>query len=314
MLSTFYVAADVALGRVDYETLSDQTLMELFIDNMTDAEKEIYKDENGAYLDITEWESVTIDQSSNAVVALNFDFDEEGSLAFAFMPRTVYKFSHIGGMITGTIDTSVLPNGLEEFTLTHAVEMSGTINFCTLPSSLIDFEISSNDFRGSADLSALPKGLVTLDISYNNFIGSVILDKLPPSLEELSISANNFDGSLCFDALPEPLWYIDASKCNFSGSINLSSLPMGIDTLYVHMNALTGDLYLPNRLQFLADAKFSYNAFTGVAVVHSKLCGAVTFHNNKITAVVDETGADYVCEKDADGFVRGINVYANRFM
>ena len=306
----FAVCADIetAIGRFNLQELTDQMRMELFIDGMTDSAKQHYKDEDGDYLDISEWESVEIDEDDMRVRSIRFpDGFCKGSLALDYIPPTVLVFHQSGGVMTGTIETATLPGGLDEFSLTSSHNMHGTIDLSKLPSKLSRFHIYGNNFCGSADLAALPKGLITLDISINHFTGTVSLDSLPQSLEELNISENDFEGSLCLEALPHLLSSVDCSSCNFSGSLNLSALPAVLELFYVNDNALSGELRLPNELTMLREAFFSDNEFAGVATVHSGLYDYVKLSGNKIVKVFDEKGKEYDCKRNAEGFVLEIS-------
>ena len=307
----FAVCADtaVSLGRFNLQELTDQMRMELLIDGMTDAAKRQYKDENGDYFEIVEWDCVEVDEDDmSRVRSIRFpDGFCEGSLTLDYIPPTVRAFLQSGGELTGTIETSTLPGGLDEFSLTSSHNMHGTIDFCRLPSALGLFHIYANNFSGSADLAALPKGLITLDISTNHFTGNVSLDSLPQSLEELNINANEFEGSLCLEALPHLLSSVDCSSCNFSGSLNLSSLPAVLELFYVNDNALSGELRLPNELTMLREAWFQNNMFAGVATVHSGLYDYVQLSENKIVKVFDEKGKAYDCKRNAEGFVHEIS-------
>ena len=49
------LAVDPSLGRLDYESLSDQALMEMLIDALPTEEKAMFKDANGNFQDVCEW-------------------------------------------------------------------------------------------------------------------------------------------------------------------------------------------------------------------------------------------------------------------
>ena len=66
------LTVDSGLGCVDYKTLSDQTLIEMFIEGFGEETKREYQDEHGMYLDVCDWDCVECDDV-NAVTKINFD-------------------------------------------------------------------------------------------------------------------------------------------------------------------------------------------------------------------------------------------------
>ena len=307
MLLAICADTDATLGRFNQDTLTDQMRMELLIDGLTDEAKRIFKYYNGDYMDIARWAGVEVDADTNTVHFIFFGVFASGSLALEFMPPTTRKFDLSEGKVSGTIDTAALPDSLTTFTFRTAYTAGGTINFCTLPPRLIDLDLSANKFEGNADLTALPETLESLDIRFNNFTGSVALDKLPQKLIKLRMGENDFEGSVALDALPEALDELDLSNCKLSGSLNLRSLPSSMEYLFVDDNAFSGELCLTVPMMRLRDAHFQNNAFFGVALVDRSICQNVILHDNKITAVKDESGEDYECRMDERGFVDEIN-------
>ena len=306
------VSADVnhALGRFNQQALTDQMRMELLIDGLTDGAKRKYKDEYGDYLDVADWEAVEIDGDEALLRRITAKLYCELLLrrdtcarVFAANNDTI-----LSGVCKDDwrIDTAVLPDGLEWFTFTHAQGMFGSINFCTLPSKLMEFDISDNGFSGSANLSALPEDLSNLNISSNAFSGSIALDNLPSGLECIFLSFNFFEGLVSLEALPESLVMLALSDCDFSGALNLNNLPKHIELLRAESNSFCGDLHLENHMGYLKTAKFASNVFSGVAAVHTENRDVVTIYGNKITAVVDEKGKGYACERGKEDFVQEI--------
>ena len=54
------LSIDPALGRLDYDSLSDQARMEIFIDGLTEETKKHFQDPKGGFLDISEWSGVFV--------------------------------------------------------------------------------------------------------------------------------------------------------------------------------------------------------------------------------------------------------------
>ena len=59
--------ADSSISRVDYNSLSDQTLMEMLIDGFDDESKRTYQEKDGTYLDVCEWSLVVCDDEESVV-------------------------------------------------------------------------------------------------------------------------------------------------------------------------------------------------------------------------------------------------------
>ena len=89
--------ADPALGRLDYDSLSDQACMEMLIDGFSDTGKALsYQDKNGAYFDVCEWPDVTCD-ADDSVTAVFFSYNltlSGGSTVdFGYLPRASQRLS-----------------------------------------------------------------------------------------------------------------------------------------------------------------------------------------------------------------------------
>ena len=106
------LSADSSIGRFDKNSLSDQTLMELLVDRLTHQAKYILRDSTEEFKDKCTWECVTCDVEDN-VVQIHFMQPYNGTLDFAFIPPKVRSFATKNQYFHGTIDTALLPSGLE---------------------------------------------------------------------------------------------------------------------------------------------------------------------------------------------------------
>ena len=113
MLFTVLHSVDPALGRLDYESLSDQALMEMLVAAMPDEDKKELLDGNGNYLDVCEWSCVKCkDERVFQIDVLERPFSEK-QFPFWFIPPSVDTFAAGDEKgLSGTLDTGDLPRGL----------------------------------------------------------------------------------------------------------------------------------------------------------------------------------------------------------
>ena len=267
-LSLLAQSVDPALGRLDYDSLSDQTLMEMLVSTLSKESKAAYQDENGAYTDIEEWYGVECD-SEGTVTALSMNvshMDLVGSLSFQFAPPKIRKIEiYKQRGLVGSLATRELPTSLEDLRI-RGTGMSGTLDLTSLPMGLVQFAIPDNDFSGGCDLSALPSGLEYFSAYKNSFSGSINLSKLPATLKILDLSFNELCGEVEFGNLPESLTNI----------------------LLAH-NALSGSVIIRECHPRMMQVNLFNNLFDGTAVILNSLHWAQLGKNN-FTSVVDESG------------------------
>ena len=297
-LNLVVTAIDSALGRLDYDSLSDQALMELLIDGIGDEDKEYFRDSNCDFLDIEEWDGLEFN-SDGKVEKIEMSFAVEASLAFDFVPKSVKKIDFFDCLLTGSVETSLLPDGLEHFKVSETRSLSGTFDFAKLPSHLVTCDICENSFLGTADFTKLPVGLTKLELHANNFSGTLSFASLPEGLGLLSLDHNGFYGSLDFAALPRCMHEFSASDNNFSGTVDWQNLPPGLDFLWLQKNKFTGELRLKKNCEKLMDVDVSNNLFEEEAIVHSCLHEFIVLGGNKIEMVFDESGE--LCVSSDDG-------------
>ena len=259
------ITADQALGRVDYHSLSDQTMMELFIENLIGDSKRLFESEEGMYRDVCLWDGVTCNDEGRVVAYTEPYYYLYGTASFSFLPRSIRCFNSKNISFQGTIDTDTLPECLEAFTVSKN-KLSGTIDFTSLPESLIDILLDRNAFNGSCNFTSLPQKLRSLLLEKNRFSGSVSLTKLPDSLERFDLSSNAFCGTVDFSKLPKNLHVLRISENAFEGAFCLLKARKRLCELMAHENKFSGD--------------------------------AVVLHNAKAVITLQETGVETVLDEN----------------
>mmetsp|Transcript_33682 Transcript_33682/g.52658 ORF Transcript_33682/g.52658 Transcript_33682/m.52658 type:complete len:243 (-) Transcript_33682:113-841(-) len=236
----FFISIDSSLGKIDKSTLSQQTLMELLVENLNKSTN-VFLDPNGSYMEVSTWHGVTFRDDSVKVIDWHFEFSDRGgscvhpggSIDLQWIPGTVISF-HIGYLkLEGSVDTVVLPRGLERLRL-DANKFCGTFLTEHLPRGLTHVGISRNNLSGSLDMTCLPAALREFIALGNSFSGTVDLTKLPGTLEQLSLSKNALEGSVNLENLPRPMKHIELHLNRFQQDvIRLPSSPNGQSHLTV---------------------------------------------------------------------------------
>ena len=266
-LFSFIIAPDPALGRLDYDSLSDQALMEMLIDGMQEKDKKEFQDASGNFLDVCEWSIVTCTNKRVTSVNLSADLlpdimetllnyahahhkserqhqkSRKKQFPFKFLPSQVDVFKGARSDLQGTLDTTDLPKVLRELRIAMNA-LYGTLSWSGLPRNLEVMNIEHNKFSGSLALNDLPQNLRKFKASANKFSGEIKISAIPPKLEHIDISLNKFEGSLDFSAVSPHLKRFDAGRNRFRGSIDLSKRPHSLEQIWLNRNALCGDILL----------------------------------------------------------------------
>ena len=273
MLTLF--AADPLLGRLDYDSLSDQALMEMLFANLDESSKKSLQDSNGFFKDISEWRDIRV--ADDRVVTVTPPF-------FSKFDETQFPFEFIPSLVT-------------EFLMDH-VNLHGVLDTGVLPAALLEFDVSRNLLHGTIDFKRFPRNLQRILISSNALCGSVALDDLPDTLSRFVAEKNKFTGEISLNALPAQMKGLNLSKNQLSGSISIESLPETIEYFCLNDNEFVGDfrlMALPPNL----DAVHIYNnsALSGTAVIRGT-SKKMYFHimDSCITAVIDENGSTHTWE------------------
>ena len=244
------ILVDPHLGRLDYDSLSDQARMEILVDGLTEPSKHRYQDEHGAYLDVCDWvwsiRVVTCD-TNGVVTGVLFPYKwMSGSLNMAFIPPHVRSFIAWDSSLIGTVDTRLLPEDLQKIHIGFG--FYGTFDMAYLPRKFISLEIFKNSFHGELNLSNLPLRMKLINANTNKFSGSVDLSNMPSTLEYLWIQENNLSGSLCLSSLPAALISLKLNNNAFSGGIEIVNIPVSLVLIDVATNDLRGRVILQDNV------------------------------------------------------------------
>ena len=318
---TILFTADPNLGRVDYSSFTDQTLMEMLIEQMGDADKQEFHDEDGMFLEVCEWPCVQCDSSDRVIEIREGSFrsllgSHSGSLQLSYIPPKVRKLSMSFQQFTGSIDLTCLSDSIEYLSLnfnrlTDSIELTklpqqmqclnlgdnrlcGSIDLKSLPESMVNLYLHSNQLTGSIDLIRLPENIRNLSICQNQLTGSLLLTHLPHGIIELYLEHNAFSGSVDLTNLPESLKYIFLNNNRLSGSVNLTALPAGMVKLNLHKNLLTGPFIATSLPETLTHLYAQENPFDAIAVVEARTTAHVNLSESGVTSVIDENGAPKV--------------------
>ena len=272
---TNLLAVDPSLGRLDYDSLSDQALMEMLVNGLNTSCKNVFQDTKGNFIDVCDWPSIICDADERVTEIRKFSWLCSGTIDFDFIPPNVTKiklnYFFETAYIHGTLSTALLPRQIKAIEIVH-MGIRGSFDLRSLPEHLTRIDISMNAFSGSCNLTALPAGLQKLNLCHNSFSGSVSLENLPASLEMLSIACNKLSGVLRFDSLPLALACLFIDQNGFSGEFNLLKR-----TSPIRINA-------------------SANNFSGTAFVNVVEGIFVALGKNKLTAIVDANGEAHPLE------------------
>ena len=195
---------DPHLGRIDYCSLSDQTLMELFIDGLGEETQRQYQRDDGTYCDFPrEWRCVYV-EDDKVMISLTYVRGKGGSLQLSYLPQNVRALDANERGIEGSVY------------LTH------------LPANMDLLRIHNNQLTGSIDLAHLPAGMGHLSLNNNQFEGSIDLTKLPEKMQNIFLNNNRLEGSIDLSHLPKQMRNLDLESNQFTGSFVATNLPMGV--------------------------------------------------------------------------------------
>ena len=257
MLSLLLVStADSALGRFDVSNVSQQSLMELFVQGFDDVCIAIKDDES--YYDISEWTVLLVGADSEVFgIIIN---NADSAAVFQNADRTIKKHCFPPG---GTMDFQYVPP-----TVTHLnvslMNMKGEIQTASLPRGLQTLKVNRNKLSGTFDAAGLPQRVQNVDISKNSLSGSLILDSLPTSLIEFIANANNFSGSINLGKLPPKLVKLNLSSNRLEGHLFLCNVPATLEEAEMHVNKFDTE-------KVIFDAKHKMKCFRVDRAFHTKV-------------------------------------------
>ena len=229
-----FLSVDPSLGRVDYNLLSDQTLMEMLIDGFDDETQEKYKDNDGMYLDVCKWSHVICDDNERIIHIDIVRVNLMGSLELFYVPPKVKSFiiSSCGSSkLTGSVALTQLPDGMTYLSLENS-QLTGGIDLAHLPEGMKYLHLNNNQLTGEIELTRLPDGMEWLYLNNNRFTGEIDLTRLPGGMKCLYLNKNQFSGSLVIKELPQEMNVIDVRRNQFNAiAVVYSKTDTDIDLL-----------------------------------------------------------------------------------
>ena len=113
-------SVDPTLGRLDYNSLSQQALMEMVIGQLSAPYQNAFKDDAGNFLDIEHWYGVAMYSDNVEEISWTFPFEEDykrenhGRICLEWLPDTVRIFTIDNNYICGVLTCSKLPRSLRQ--------------------------------------------------------------------------------------------------------------------------------------------------------------------------------------------------------
>ena len=238
-LLTALLSADSALGRADYSSFSEQTLMEMLISDMhmDDVDRSEFYDATGDFKDYTEWPGVMTSPSGKIVSIDWTEAPASGPLPLAYLPRSLekLKLSSLWSNFSGTVDAAALPRGMVEISIEKNA-FHGEIDFASLPRSIHLIDFSENRFHGGVDAAGLPRGMTYLNLAENAFSGEFNFQALPQTLQYLHIDDNEFSGVVLFENFPPSIAIVLMNGNRFEGKFSADALPASLQDLEIQDN------------------------------------------------------------------------------
>ena len=267
---------DPSLGRLDYDSLSDQALMEMLVTHIEDDDIDDIKDANGNFKDACDWKYVEC--VDGRVTVIDFDgrlFEPDEQFPFEFIPSCVEEISMEACYLEGTVNTWMLPRGMCD-----------------------GLFLNANDLDGSLDFQGFPRKLKYLFLEENMFCGSCTFADLPPTLIEFSVETNQFSGEIVIDDLPFALTKVSVKNNKLTGSIVIKKLPLELEVLFLAQNSLSGEFQLFVFPPHLRVIDISSTKMSAKAVLHNATAPMrFTLWHDCITRVVDESGGNHIWER-----------------
>ena len=211
-----------SLGRIDYASLTEQSLMELLASRLTDVKH--FQDDDGTFTDISKWTGLSFrEERLTHIDWCNIEF---------FYPLDDENPSISPG---GCIDLRFVPPHVMSITLKN-MRFGGTVRTACLPNELRGFLISENCFDGEFEISELPRTLQFIEIQKNRFCGTLDIPGLPDTCIRFDAGSNLFVGSIDMTSLPVNLIYFSAQSNNLTGTVDLRFMPRTLNKVLLEKN------------------------------------------------------------------------------
>ena len=246
--STFLIASDSSnLGRLDYDSLSTQALMEIFIAGIEN--RDVICGSAETPDDFDKWDG--------------FEYSGERSVEIT---EEEFKITWMRLHLVGTIDLQWLPPAIRWLNIFEN-ELKGSLNLTALPESMEVLDCKNNAFSGEIDLRNLPAEIAYLGLAINQLSGSLNLEQLPQSIRELYLHSNRFSGTVCLRHLPSSLNELTVSRNKLSGTVDLTRLPATLKILWLGGNQFEGHTDFSQLPDGLDELSVSYTNLSGEITV-----------------------------------------------
>ena len=267
---TLFLSVDPSLGKVDYNLMSDQTLMEMMFEGFDDETKKQYQDNDGMYRYVCEWSCIKCDEHERVIEIRMFGCHVRGSLDLRYIPPKVKVLliaSWDKRRVTGSVDLTRLPVGMQKLCLSN-IELEGEIDLAHLPKDMVNLSLDNNQLTGEIDLTHLPEGMPRLFLQNNQLSGEIDLTNLPKGMKYLALNNNQFSGEIELTHLPDGMLELSLKHNLFSGALVIKKLPQGMKLIDVQGNH-----------------------FNAIAVVDNKTDATIKFEGSGVELIADENGS-----------------------
>ena len=216
------LSSDSGAARVDFQSLSEQSLLELLVENMKC--KFEFQNDEGDFYAAEEWLGVTFADSN--VTKVHWE-SEAGVYGFLEEPNERMTPG-------GSIDFQWFPAAVESIIITF-MELEGGIATEVLPRGLLFLDCSRNKFSGSFALETLPPNINSVYAPGNALSGDIDLEKIPDSLHHLSLEGNSVTGGVRF-SLTSQIYFCFLHNNKLTGPVDLVHMPGTLQKLTLHGN------------------------------------------------------------------------------
>ena len=163
---SFFASADIAsLGRFNKDCLSEQMIMEIFMDSFVLNNESRFKDAQGYFTEIESWHP-------------QLRFDDQ---------RRIMLIRFTGLFKGGELSQENLPPHLQEMRV-NANYLTGEVELTCLPQTMEFLDVSCNALTGTIDLSQLPPKFESLDCHRNGLSGELNLRTLRGHIDHINDS------------------------------------------------------------------------------------------------------------------------------
>ena len=186
-------SVDSNLARVSKASLSQQTLMELLVQDFSEIAQYQFQGRGAEFHPTCEWRGVQCNDDDE-VFEISWDEsfpDQKVPMDFAFIPPTVTTFMVCYNDLECAANFSELPGHLEYFRI-NSDNLTGSVTFETFPQSVQSFFASDNRLSGSIQLQNLPCAIEQVELKKNSLTGTLDLTGLPKTLVTLDLGQNCF--------------------------------------------------------------------------------------------------------------------------